>query len=102
MKIEKFELNGKTYDVLCADVFSTNDELRATVIFELHGDEDLKSISGNYDDFFIHGHFFNLQPFMLDDSDFGGMYFDVDYINGDIARATIITGVWNEINTNDI
>ena len=92
MKIEKIELNGKSYNVLCADVFSTNDELRATVILELKTGKDGFSLTGSYDDFFIHGHFFNLHPFMIDDNDFGGMCLDVDYVNGGIARASFILG----------
>ena len=91
MKLRKIELNGKSYDIVCAEVFSTNDELRANIMFEVAEDEAFK-LSGTYDEFRIKGEFFNMDTLEIDSSTFGKLVVDVNYTNCTVARAFIQAG----------
>ena len=91
MKLEKIKLNGKIYRIICADVFSTNNELRASIVFEVDDKDKPYDMSMEYEDFIIYGSFFDLSNMEIDKSVFGSLYFDVDYVTADIARATIVT-----------
>ena len=91
MKIDKIKVKDNEFRVLCADIFSTNDELKAMIMFE-YEDIDIFKISGIYNSFEICGSFFTHSDMHIDESTFGTLYIDVDYATDNIARAYINTG----------